>query len=94
MQPFIPRGKLTMSKGGTPHFSNDAGASKVEIGVKEFKCIGARPPFDHPHIFLDMGSDTEIICPYCSTLYVYNAQLGREESRPPRLCVSEQLDEA
>ena len=32
-------------------------------------CVGAMPPFDHPHVFLDMGDDDEIICPYCSTLY-------------------------
>ena len=32
-------------------------------------CVGARPPFDHPHVFLDMGDDHEIICPYCSTLF-------------------------
>ena len=39
-------------------------------------CIGALPPFDHPHIFIDMGSDTETICPYCSTRFVYEAALG------------------
>ncbi|MGI9392226.1 MAG: zinc-finger domain-containing protein [Parvibaculales bacterium] len=52
-------------------FCNDEGVSKIEIGVKEFECIGASPPNDHPHIFLDMGMDSEIICPYCSTRYIY-----------------------
>ena len=32
--------------------------------------MGARAPFDHPHVFLDMGADSQILCPYCSTLYV------------------------
>ncbi len=36
-------------------------------------CIGEMPPFDHPHVFLDMGDATEIICPYCSTLFRYDA---------------------
>ena len=33
---------------------------------------------DHPHIFIDMGDDKEAVCPYCSTLYKYNAKLGRD----------------
>ena len=65
-----------------PHFANDAGVSVVHIGVKEFKCMGARAPYDHPHVFLDMGADSEIICPYCSTLYKLDASLHADESRP------------
>ena len=65
-----------------PHFANDAGAEKITIGVKEFQCMGARAPFDHPHVFLDMGGDDQIICPYCSTLYRYDARLAATESEP------------
>ncbi|MEM1378173.1 MAG: zinc-finger domain-containing protein [Pseudomonadota bacterium] len=67
---------------GTPHFTNDAGHARIEIGVKEFMCVGAKPPFDHPHVFLDMGDGDEIVCPYCSTLYVYNSELGPTETIP------------
>ena len=49
-----------------PHFHNDPGVAVIEIGAREFMCVGAKPPFDHPHVFLDMGGDREIICPYCS----------------------------
>ncbi|WAC26036.1 MULTISPECIES: zinc-finger domain-containing protein [unclassified Ancylobacter] len=66
-----------------PHFHNSAGVPKISIGAKEFMCVGARPPFDHPHVFLDMGSDDEIICPYCSTLYAYDHHLHGTESNPP-----------
>ena len=38
-----------------PHFHNDAGVDSIAIGAREFMCIGALPPFDHPHIFIDMG---------------------------------------
>jgi hypothetical protein len=38
-------------------------------------CTGALPPFDHPHIYIDMGGDAEAVCPYCSTLYVYDEAL-------------------
>jgi len=65
-----------------PHFQNDAGHHRIAIGVKEFMCVGALPPFDHPHVFLDMGEDNEKVCPYCSTLYVYDPSLKAMETRP------------
>ena len=58
-----------------PHFHNDLGVHTIKLRVKEFMCTGARPPFDHPHIFIDMGSDSETVCSYCSTRYVYDASL-------------------
>ena len=72
-----------MAGHGAPHFHNDAGAASIKIGAREFMCIGATPPFDHPHIFLDMGQAAEIICPYCSTLFKFDAGLGAEDSLPP-----------
>ena len=66
----------------TPHFHNTAGHPSVTVGVREFMCIGARPPFDHPHVFLDMGDDDEMVCPYCSTLYRYDASLHGGETKP------------
>jgi Uncharacterized protein conserved in bacteria len=66
-----------------PHFQNDAGHAVIEIGVKEFMCVGATPPFDHPHEFLDMGDDQEKVCPYCSTLYRYNPKLDAKTTVPP-----------
>jgi uncharacterized Zn-finger protein len=65
-----------------PHLANDGGAEKIFIGVKEFKCMGARDPYDHPHVFLDMGADNQVLCPYCSTLYVYDPRLKAGESDP------------
>ena len=65
-----------------PHFHNDPGASVIEIGAKEFMCIGATPPHDHPHVFCDMGGDNEFICSYCSTLYRYDPALHGHEARP------------
>jgi uncharacterized Zn-finger protein len=65
-----------------PHFHNDPGEPIIEIGAKEFMCVGAKPPFDHPHVFLDMGSNNEIICPYCSTLFRHNPSLGSHEAKP------------
>jgi uncharacterized Zn-finger protein len=66
-----------------PHFQNDGGYAVIEIGVKEFMCTGASQPFDHPHIFIDLGHDDEKVCSYCSTLYRYNRTLKAEETNPP-----------
>jgi uncharacterized Zn-finger protein len=72
-----------MAHEAVPHFHNEAGIAAIAIGAKEFMCIGATPPLDHPHVFLDMGGDKEIVCPYCSTLYRFNAELAHGASDPP-----------
>ena len=71
-----------MADTATPKFHNDMGISVIEIGAKEFECIGAKPPFDHPHVFLDMGDETEMVCPYCSTLFRHDPKLPPTASRP------------
>lgn len=71
-----------MAQSTTPHFHNTAGHKAIEIGVKEFMCIGAAAPFDHPHVFLDMGQGSEVVCPYCSTLYIFDASVAATETRP------------
>jgi len=71
-----------MADTSIPHFQNDLGVEKIEIGAREFMCIGAAPPFDHPHVFLDISTDGEIVCPYCSTLYVHNPALPGRDSNP------------
>ena len=64
------------------HFQNDLGVETIKIGVKEFMCCGASKPYDHPHVFLDMGSDDEIVCPYCSTVYKHTSELTSTETIP------------
>ncbi|MBX6424749.1 MAG: zinc-finger domain-containing protein [Variibacter sp.] len=78
-----------MADHAVPHFHNDPGVPVIEIGAKEFMCVGATPPFDHPHIFCDMGDENEIICPYCSTLYRYDPSLRPHEARPPECALRE-----
>ena len=78
-----------MAEHVVPHFHNTPGVPVIEIGAREFMCIGELPPFDHPHVFLDMGDASEIICPYCSTLYRYDATLAPNEARPPECALTE-----
>ena len=79
-----------MAESVVPHFHNDLGVAAIEIGAKEFMCVGALPPFDHPHVFCDMGDDTEIVCPYCSTLYKYDPKLDPHQARPEGCALPEE----
>jgi len=83
-----------MAVGTIPHFHNDLGANVIHVGSKEFMCIGATPPFDHPHSFLDMGSGDDIVCPYCSTLYRYKPSLGAGGAEPAACLYHERADKA
>ena len=73
-----------------PHFHNDVGVATIQVGSREFMCIGANPPFDHPHVFLDMGSEDDIVCPYCSTLFKYQSDLGAGQANPPECLYRQQ----
>jgi uncharacterized Zn-finger protein len=80
-----------MAENIVPHFHNDPGLSVIEIGAREFMCIGATPPFDHPHVFLDMGDEHEIVCPYCSTFYRLNPSLDPHAAQPPECALPDMV---
>lgn len=71
-----------MAQFSVPRFHNDPGVPSIRVGTREFMCQGASAPFDHPHVFLDMGDESEIVCPYCSTLFKYDAALDPVQSQP------------
>jgi uncharacterized Zn-finger protein len=77
-----------MSASVVPHLANDQGVEKIFVGVRELNCMGARAPMDHPHVYLDMGDDGQILCPYCSTLYIYDPRLSADQSDPVGCLVS------
>jgi uncharacterized Zn-finger protein len=74
-EPGVADGKLS-------EVSYEVGVPIVRIGCREFKCIGDKPPQDHPHVYLNMGEANEIVCPYCSTLFRFNQSLGAYEADP------------
>ena len=65
-----------------PKFQNDRGVAEIRIGTKEFECIDQSPPQDHPHVFLEMGDQNDILCPYCCTLYRFDSSLAAFECNP------------
>src|SRR5271170_2335907 len=80
----------SMTDNIVPHFHNDLGVAVIEIGAREFMCEGAIPPFDHPHVYCDMGDDSEYVCPYCSTLYRHDPTLAPNQARPPECALKSQ----
>lgn len=61
---------------------NDNGLSIIQIGMREFECIGASPPHDHPHVYLNMGLSNAMLCPYCATAFRFDAALAPDGVEP------------
>jgi uncharacterized Zn-finger protein len=68
---------------GIPEYLNDLGVGTISVGALAFHCIGVSPPDDHPHIYLNIGDDGHILCPYCATRFAFRADLGWHETDPP-----------
>lgn len=64
-----------MAEHAIAHFHNGVGAPEIRVAMREFMCVGAPPPFDHPHVYIDLGADGDGVCPYCSTRFVYDKTL-------------------
>lgn len=61
--------------GRYPKFRNDHGLAEIGIGAREFLCIGVSPPQDHPHVYINMGDQDVILCPYCATAFRFDPSL-------------------
>jgi uncharacterized Zn-finger protein len=83
VRPYRTAPEKDMADRIVPHFHNEPGLEAIGIGAREFMCIGALPPLDHPHIFIDMGDENEAVCPYCSTVFRFIAGIDPTESAPP-----------
>jgi uncharacterized Zn-finger protein len=66
-----------------PKFRNDRGLAEIRIGTREFLCVGVSPPQDHPHVYINMGDQDVILCPYCATAFRFDPQLGPFTADPP-----------
>ena len=76
-KPAAPKGHSCLQ------LRNDLGVKEIRVGVREFECIGTTPPQDHPHVYLQMGNQDEILCPYCSTMFRFDPGLQTVEADPP-----------
>jgi uncharacterized Zn-finger protein len=78
----LNRSGTTTVASGYPKFRNDRAVPEIRIGVREFNCIGVSPPHDHPHVYINMGGDGTILCPYCATRYRYEPRFAPFEADP------------
>ena len=78
-----------MNNKNDPKFHNSGALEVIHIGSKAFKCIGALPPHDHPHVYINMGQADEILCPFCATRYRYDSRLNPGDADPPYCTYSE-----
>jgi len=46
---------------------------KVECESRNVACDGDEGPLGHPRIYLNMGHNDSVQCPYCGRLYVLKA---------------------
>ena len=42
----------------------------IDVTGARIACDGGGGPLGHPRVWLTLGTDGEIICPYCSRRYV------------------------
>ena len=66
--------------GSTDENSNSTGASGMEtilVTTDRVACDGNGDALGHPRVWLTLGTDGEIVCPYCSRRY---ARAGDEDN--------------
>ena len=49
---------------------NESGTGITYVS-KEKVCCSGNESHDHPLIYLDLSSVTEVVCPYCSKIFSY-----------------------
>lgn len=45
----------------------------IETNEKVVKCDGGREPLGHPAVYLNLGVEGQVTCPYCSKCFVKKA---------------------
>lgn len=43
----------------------------IQVTEKRVACDGGKGPLGHPRVFLTVGHDGHVTCPYCSREFVY-----------------------
>ena len=54
----------------SPEIKKEQNKDVEYVTSKKLSCKGVDGPSGHPKIYLDMGDDKKILCPYCSKLFI------------------------
>ena len=52
-----------------PDIKDELNSDIEFVKLKKVSCDGGGGALGHPKVYLEMGDDNEIICPYCSKLF-------------------------
>ena len=52
-----------------PDIKEDSKSNIKIVSSKKVSCDGGGGALGHPKVYLEMGDENEIICPYCSKLF-------------------------
>ncbi len=56
----------------------------IYVDKQTVACDGGGGAAGHPRVYLNLGADGKIECPYCSRLYIHESKRGAAASAPPR----------
>lgn len=51
----------------------------VTVKEKIISCDGGEGPLGHPNVYLNMGREGHVECPYCDREFVLHVAAGKEE---------------
>ena len=51
----------------------------IDVATKRPACDGGGGALGHPRVYLNMGSQTQVTCPYCSRTFRWVAGLGSHD---------------
>ena len=54
----------------SPEIKNEQSRDVIYVTSKKLSCKGVDGPLGQPKIYVDMGDDKKILCPYCSKLFI------------------------
>jgi uncharacterized Zn-finger protein len=52
----------------------------IEVETRVVACDGGNAALGHPRVYLNMGSDGFVECPYCDRRFVLMAGAGRDDA--------------
>ncbi len=52
----------------------------LHVNSKKVSCDGAKGASTHPLIYLDMGKNDFVVCPYCSKFFTVKKQKNPQEN--------------
>lgn len=52
----------------------------INVSQKRVACDGGKGSLGHPRVFLTVGEDNKVTCPYCSREFVYTPSAKGEHA--------------